>query len=59
MGEQISDDRVGKESHTAVGMMDHKKFLRSQKLVGNYQGSNRIITGATTCIPDHMRITFS
>ncbi|MBV9274214.1 MAG: hypothetical protein JO333_10000 [Verrucomicrobia bacterium] len=44
--------------HTAIGMMDHKTFLRAQQLLRNYQRPNRVVAGPAAGITDQVRVTF-
>ena len=50
---------VGKECHSAIGVMDHEPFLCSQQLVRNHKGAYRVVAGAAARIANDMGVAFA
>ena len=58
VSQEVSDYGIGKERHSAVGVVNNKEFLSPQKLIGDHERPDRVIASAPTRIPDHVGITF-
>jgi len=56
--QQATHDFIGEKLHAAIGVVNDKKFSRSQELVADYQGTDGIVAGPSTGIADYVRISF-
>ena len=56
--QQAPHHLVGEGLHATVGVVNDEEFLRSEQLVTDDQGANRVIGGTAAGIPNYMRIAF-
>jgi hypothetical protein len=49
-GEEAPHHLVGEEQHAAVGVVNDKKLARAEQLVGDDQGAERVIAGASSSV---------
>jgi hypothetical protein len=50
------DDFIGEEFHAAIGVVNDEKFARSQQLITDDQGPDRIVVRALARIANDMRV---
>jgi hypothetical protein len=57
--QKSANNRVGKECHSSIGVMDDEPLLGAQKLVGDYKRPYRIVAGATACVANDMSVALA
>ena len=58
VSKQIPHHLVGEEQHAAVGMVNDEKLPRAEQLVGDDQGAEGIIAGASSGVANDVGIAF-
>ncbi len=56
-GKEISHHLVREEQHAAVGVVNDEELIRTEQLVGDDQGAERVVAGAPSGIANNVRIS--
>jgi hypothetical protein len=58
-GQEVPHHLVGEEQHAAVGVMNDEELTRAEQLVGDDQGAERVIAGASSGVANDVGISLS
>jgi len=56
-GKEVPHQLVGEEQHAAVGVVNDEKLTRAEQLVGDDQGAERVIAGASSGVANDVGIS--
>ena len=56
-GQEIAHQLVGEEQHAAVGVVNDEELTRAEQLVGDDQGAERVIAGASSSVANDVGIS--
>src|SRR5689334_134097 len=59
VGEQTADHIVGKEFHSAIGVMNDEELARAEQFVRDHEGANGVVAGAAACVPNYVCVTLA